>query len=1291
MVRVLACTLLALAWAPTGARADLRADWAACQQSSLAEFSRTRQVRNRPDDQYCYGLGYAFGWFEGGKRPDLAAQWYATAANAGHAAAQTALGYAHEKGYGVTRDTAAALSWYRRAADAGNADGMFNVGRLLDQGIGATMDKAAARQWFERAAALGSSDAATRLEALGKLESLSANLAPAAKPTDAVDPLAAYLDGLESLRTGRFAAAGRSLDAALGVAGSDPRFILARGVAATLDGDFADGARYFERYERLGGPGREATLWRHAALGMGGNAFPGGGPVAPRSLQGGFEPADLQCQSGGFSVPGHLAQGSSSDYPTDYASHVIYDMGWGYVKARCSGDLPPAGALADAFARAGRWFAYRNLVRPELAGAHRAKARELFGAGRFDDALLYAGFARKAFPDDAATIHLVGASLLALGRPLSARRELTIALTIDTRLAGAYLDRARAAAAMGDADRASADLDIAAAIDENAATPVRQALAPRLDAAPEGEPGALIDELLAAAAEGGAAESLMEKATRLQRAQLAARTRFDEIYQDRLRVLETDVALFPDDPDRLVALATWIGDEAYLRGESVEPRRPLVPYRWQLSEAYELEIALAHLDRALGMDANHVGALLTKALVLARLDREDEAESLADRAIALAPDDPEALSRYAYYKGRRANMLNAQAAALRSTDCSSSSHTETRYDGVWEVTTTTCYPPTNAELALADALDREADLLRDRSRAAMNEAIAVTRGTYMGYLLEADAARWSNRPGDAIDPLKLAIALDPVEPRAQETLARLYAETGQDDLAVEQRMVANTFVQTTAAPLLHRAWQRIQRTDWSGATADLSRALQLDPGDARGAAYLGAVLELQDKPAEAARYYRVALAMEEARLALDEVTPRQPPSSRDAGDFGLALAMRERLADLAVERGDLDASLLLLTTVADHQARFSAGWQAVEMFTAMLPGTRGASDSPPSPRNGASLVAAAYNSAGRLYQVLGRMDDAVAAFRAAVALGPAIGRPKIGSTDGGTNYAGEADASAGDARVALAGELLRAGDLDGAEAALSGIGYGQLTNAGRAEANVVDDNLRKLLDRRRTADPHAGMSATQLAQEQAYEDDALRERERQLRQVFESRIEVLRAQGMEEHARAEERNLQRQLASLAGTTAQATGGRRDDADQRLLETLRERVAALRGQDRHALARVLERVMSCDGLPGAMLLAPGVTPASGLIGTWDVAPAPEWRYMPGAGRLELRGDGTFHFQPLSPGAAARDGAWGVLHGQLLMADVSCGVENWYLMDAGNRRLVLTAPDAVKFTARRAGGG
>ena len=85
---------------------------------------------------------------------------------------------------------------------------------------------------------------------------------------------------------------------------------------------------------------------------------------------------------------------------------------------------------------------------------------------------------------------------------------------------------------------------------------------------------------------------------------------------------------------------------------------------------------------------------------------------------------------------------------------------------------------------------------------------------------------------------------------------------------LQQSVVAN-LVQTTATFLLKPAWDLIPRTAYRSAREWLGRARAVDPADARVAAYLGVVAEGEKKGDEAVVYYRMALALEEARLKLE--------------------------------------------------------------------------------------------------------------------------------------------------------------------------------------------------------------------------------------------------------------------------------------------------------------------------------------------------------------------------------------------------------------------------------------
>lgn len=108
--------------------------------------------------QFALGTTYA----EGRRVPRdfaLAAQWYAKAAVQGLAPAEYRLAAFYEKGMGVPRDLAQARAWYQRAAEQGNVRAMHNFAVLAaDGGDSGRPDYATAAQWFKKAAEYGVRD-----------------------------------------------------------------------------------------------------------------------------------------------------------------------------------------------------------------------------------------------------------------------------------------------------------------------------------------------------------------------------------------------------------------------------------------------------------------------------------------------------------------------------------------------------------------------------------------------------------------------------------------------------------------------------------------------------------------------------------------------------------------------------------------------------------------------------------------------------------------------------------------------------------------------------------------------------------------------------------------------------------------------------------------------------------------------------------------------------------------------------------------------------------------------------
>jgi tetratricopeptide (TPR) repeat protein len=444
----------------------------------------------------------------------------------------------------------------------------------------------------------------------------------------------------------------------------------------------------------------------------------------------------------------------------------------------------------------------------------------------------------------------------------------------------------------------------------------------------------------------------------------------------------------------------------------------------------------------------------------------------------LAGNNPDALRLYAKFRAMRANQLSNEAWSLRQERCSSSSHDETRSDGVYRVTTTTCYPPSQADLDRAAQLEALAAELRRKARAALEKAAAVTKGTVDGFLMLADLALWEGKTAEAQRYLEQAVKLDPKSLEAQDRLVQHYAQTGQQEKAEEQRLIAANLVQTTVAPLLRMAWKNTEKTAWQAAKGYLARATQIDPEDARIPAYLGVVNEGGEKREEAAANYRVALALEEARLRLDELKPETGLSlGRDALEFGLAIQARFHLARLAEQNGKQAEALAQYQDVLGYEKRMSRGFESRQMFTAMWPDQQPEKSAVVmAPKNAATLVADAHLRTGKLLSAMGKHDESIEHLRAAAMYGPLrmAGMPQIGNARGDTNFSGIAGAPAAEGQFYLAKELMTKGDLEGAQQVLYEAGR-NLPDHLRKDLNELNMAMAKLHSRR-PRDPYAGMS-----------------------------------------------------------------------------------------------------------------------------------------------------------------------------------------------------------------------
>jgi tetratricopeptide (TPR) repeat protein len=510
-------------------------------------------------------------------------------------------------------------------------------------------------------------------------------------------------------------------------------------------------------------------------------------------------------------------------------------------------------------------------------------------------------------------------------------------------------------------------------------------------------------------------------------------------------------------------------------------------------------------DRALARDPDHLEARVVKALAYTRLERHEEAKALVDEVMeATGFEHPQALKLYAEYKFRRAGHQQMAAFAHRTPTYSSSTRTEWRGDGLWEVTTTTRHDPSSADLARADALVAAAAANLREAELAMQKAVELTRGTLDGYLLEADYEHWYRSRERAGQLLAEAVGRYPDSLAARDKLAWWFRWMGADDKAVEAESNALRLVHDTAGPSLGKVWNRRPPLGTPAMIADLSTARSLDYADARIPAYLGALHDHAGRTAEAAAHYRTALALEGARLDRDRALLESgPPAPRPIREFALAAAMRIRLGRIAEAAGDRAQALVWYGGNAGIENLAAPGWQAAPLFEAMLPNPDAPSIPVPRPDHGATLIARSYLEAARILRALGRPDEALRYFEQAASYGPPLDRraPNIGTgRPDDNNFTQFAGAPAAEAHFELARHWMEQGDANRAQRHIGAASHQDISQDMRRQLNEIQMQLARVYrerDERAWQQQQAQQQAAYEAQVAAGQDLARRQADMQ--------------------------------------------------------------------------------------------------------------------------------------------------------------------------------------------------
>jgi hypothetical protein len=221
---------------------------------------------------------------------------------------------------------------------------------------------------------------------------------------------------------------------------------------------------------------------------------------------------------------------------------------------------------------------------------------------------------------------------------------------------------------------------------------------------------------------------LVDAALAVHRWTNARRQRYDEAYQDRIRVLSEGVRDDGKNPDTYEMLARFLYEHHQVPtvwngprggGEQVRPQSA-AEHRYELARALDLT------DGALKVNGRHVNSMATKALILVTLGRGGQAAPVVDAGLAIDPKNVRLLRLKSEMEAAAAGSLASRAAGLRMGR--TETHRETRADGEYLVTTR--YAPSAADLQLAADLEAQAET---RQREANRLAGEAKRGGVRGH------------------------------------------------------------------------------------------------------------------------------------------------------------------------------------------------------------------------------------------------------------------------------------------------------------------------------------------------------------------------------------------------------------------------------------------------------------------------------------------------------------------------------------------------------------------------------
>jgi tetratricopeptide (TPR) repeat protein len=752
-----------------------------------------------------------------------------------------------------------------------------------------------------------------------------------------------FLRGLDGLQKQQWKEAAKSFSAAIDADDENAQYHTAEGIASMMAGDLKTAKREFDRSLKLNP--KDETTQRWAA--------------------------------GYYRFTGDALTASKIRSPADYqgtvqeAAEKVYQMKYDRVSpAEAQERWNKLYGFAVAFAGG------QKESSPELTAASFERAKQLFDAGKIDEAIADLQTVLAANPYDANALYLQARCALAKGFLFGARETLTRVLSAATNYGPAYAVRAVDEAKLGSLDRAAQDFALAKKLDEKSADEVKSdyqsaASVSQEDAA--SDPILKYNQLVTAAQNLDNADTLVDSGISVHRAQNNRRKRWDELYQDRLRVLEDDQRADPNNIDKLMALGTFLYIESEVPGEQLSPGGTYRPFRFsnEHTRAAEIDRADKIFDRILSLDPRNAQALTWKAAIRIDNGSFDEGETLVNQALAINPEIPQLLELLSRVLDNTATLASYKAADLRTPR--SWTQFGISYDIIWT------HYPSQGELDRADELQARANQLWDRAEQSLSAAIAKMQGTADGFYYTGLLKDHQGDQQGALDNFQQAAKLDPTSNRNRKALISALFKVGMDGEAATEKESWTLDHQTTATMRLAKVWGELDRTAYKSATTTLDSALKIDPADPRIAGYRAAIETARGKSDAAARWLVVALALEQSRVKLGgiDLSPAgQGAIVPDAG--GLTLLLNLHLAWRFHDLGQADKEFATLQRNLVLSPRFAKAALEISPPAAVLPTPSDPRST--KPRTISNLLAWSYVMAGYALVDLNKPADAIKEF-----------------------------------------------------------------------------------------------------------------------------------------------------------------------------------------------------------------------------------------------------------------------------------------------------------------------